>query len=403
MWTAALLANLIASTAAVPTATTVSYPVALSTTAPDVLAATAAADAIGAGARRFRPIDGARVELQPGGQFDPSARQFTSPAAQLVVEGRVSLLGLGGGQRALGEARAEEARASSSAAQQQHQLLVTRAWFARRAAELDEKAAAAAVVDATAVRDRLVRLTATGSVGADDVAEADAFVAELVLLAHDAEARRLEAGLTLARLLGADDEVGTAGELPVVEDVLAVAPSSARRDLEVAQSEARLVAQRQQLSEHDLRQAPSLGVALASQIDDARTGFVYGRLALELPSLDGDVAGRAALLAERHRAEAELALARRRHREAVVVAHHEVTHQRESVALLEERLLPALRERRRLAQRRQELGSGSVFELVTALRAEVTAARRAAIAVVVAREAEIVVALIAPAGAGSTP
>lgn len=358
--------------ATVPTTMSLAEAVLAADVAPMVAAARSSAEGLADAARRASVLDTVRFEVQPGGQFDPLAGAWVSPSGQLALEGTLSLAGVTGARRAVAAATAGVVAADSAAHRQDRRLAIVRAWFLRRAAEVDEAAVARASADAVVVQATVKRLAATNVVSADDIAEADAFVAEAGLLMLDAEAVRLETGLHLGRLVGVDEEVATDGATTLPPDAI----GSTRVDLAVAHAEEAVQQARATLHEHDLRQQPALGIGLAAQVDDPTAGFVYGRLSLTLPSLDGDVVGRAGIAWRLRTAEAELEEQRRLHQERIALVVHEVEHQQAARVLITERLLPALRERRRLAERRQALGDGVVFEVVRATRAENDAVRK---------------------------
>jgi len=378
MWLAVL--SMVAATTTAPTAATMTMSLAEAVLAADgapmVAAARSSAEGLADAARRASLLDTVRFEVQPGGQFDPLAGAWVSPSGQLALEGTLSLAGVTGARRAVAAATAGVVAADSAAHRQDRRLAIVRAWFLRRAAEVDEAAVARAAADAVVVQTTVKRLAATNVVSADDIAEADAFVAEAGLLMLDAEAVRLEAGLHLGRLVGVDVEVATDSATDGAATLPPDALGSTRVDLAVAHAEEAVQQARATLHEHDLRQQPALGIGLAAQVDDPSAGFVYGRLSLTLPSLDGDVVGRAGIAWRLRTAEAELEEQRRLHQERLALVVHEVEHQQAARVLITERLLPALRERRRLAERRQALGDGVVFEVVRATRAENDAVRK---------------------------
>jgi hypothetical protein len=79
----------------------------------------------------------------------------------------------------------------------------------------------------------------------------------------------------------------------------------------VARAAAAVAAARAALLAHERELWPTVGLGMQVQIDDARTGFAYGRLSISLPRVDGDPRGRAELLARLQFAEAELIEQRR--------------------------------------------------------------------------------------------
>jgi outer membrane protein TolC len=164
----------------------------------------------------------------------------------------------------------------------------------------------------------------------------------------------------------------------------------------VARAEAAVIAAKAALLAHERELWPTVGLGVQAQIDDASTGFAYGRLSLSLPRVDGDPRGRAELVARVHLAEAELIELRRARAERLSTAHHEVEHQQHTLQLVEEALVPAAIARREVAEKRHALGAGEVFELVAAARAEHEAGRRAALARVGVARARVTLALLDP-------
>lgn len=395
MWLTIVLSTLLGATSSV------TFAEALAVDAPAAVAADHSARAFADGAAGLRPIDALHFEVQPGGQFQPTTRAWTSPALQLVAEATVSWAGVSGARRGTVTSEGDVAVADAAVVRHLRRLAVAAAWCECRAAERDEAAAAEVVVDAVAVAASLQRISETGAVTADDIGEANAWVADARLQALDAEALRLEAALRLGRLLGTGGAVTTNGPLPEPAE-LVVAGLDGRFDVEVVRAERVVVALRAGLHEHELRQLPTAAVAVTSQIDDPTTGFVYGRLGITLPNLDGDVVGRATATGHLRRAEAELQEQQRAQVERLAAAVHEVEHQSEARALIDEQLLPALRERRRLAERRQAMGDGVVFELVRAARSVHDATRRSMRAEVQQRHAAIALHLQAPTRSTST-
>lgn len=384
------------------TALTWSEAVAAADDSPGAIAAVAGARALQDAAGRIAPVDGVRAELQPGAQFRPFDA-ITSPAAQLVVEGTSGAGALLGSRRESAREEAAVLAAEAAALRLQRRLLLSDAWCDRRAAELAEAAAHEALATARALQTRLERLQGEPAAGLvmalEDVIAARALAAEAALAVLDAEAARLEAGLRLGRLLGRDGEVSTGGGLPTPSQLTSsLSPDGPERPdgPEVARAEAAVVAAKAALLHHERESWPTVGLGVQAQIDDASTGFAYGRLSLSLPRVDGDPRGRAELLARVHLAEAELIELRRARAERLSTAHHEVEHQQHTLQLVEEGLVPAAIARREVAEKRHALGAGEVFEVMAAARAEHEARRRAALAGVGFARAVVTLALLDP-------
>jgi len=407
MWVQVMLFTLAASSPAPAPVDAVTWADTLGTAedAPGAVAARAGARAFADAAARVAPLDGLRAELQPGAQFRPFDA-VTSPAGQLVLEGTTGAGALLGSRR--DQARSDAAVLDAEAAAQRlgRRLQLSDAWCDRRAAELAEAAARKALDDARALQERLERLQREPAAGlvlaVDDVIAVRALAAEAALAVLDAEAARLEAGLRLGRLLGRPGEVAATGPLPSPAQLLSsssssLSPSSDGADgPELARAQAAVVAAKAALLAFERELWPTVGLGVQAQVDDASTGFAYGRVSLTLPRVDGDPRGRAELLARVHLAEAELEELRRARVEHLATAHHEVEHQQHTLQLVEEGLVPAAVARREVAEKRLALGAGEVFELVAAARTEREARRRAALAQVGVARARVTLALLDP-------
>ena len=269
MWLTIVLSTLLGATSSV------TFAEALAVDAPAAVAADHSARAFADGAAGLRPIDALHFEVQPGGQFQPTTRAWTSPALQLVAEATVSWAGVSGARRGTVTSEGDVAVADAAVVRHLRRLAVAAAWCECRAAERDEAAAAEVVVDAVAVAASLQRISETGAVTADDIGEANAWVADARLQALDAEALRLEAALRLGRLLGTGGAVTTNGPLPEPAE-LVVAGLDGRFDVEVVRAERVVVALRAGLHEHELRRLQSLSPVRSTIRPPALSTAVWG-------------------------------------------------------------------------------------------------------------------------------
>ncbi len=387
------------TTTAVPTSVSWAAAIDAADSVPASLAASASAGALRDAAGRMAPLDAIRAELQPGTQFHPFDA-LTSPAGQMVVEATAGSAVLFGTRQEHARSAADVLQADASVVRQQRRLQLSDAWCDRRAAELAEAAAHEALDDARTLLNRLERLQPLPAAGLvvsiDDIVAVRALATEKALAVLDAEAARLESGLRLGRLVGVASELATSGPLPHPGELPADDEPDPREGPEVARAHAAVVAARAALVAFERELGPTLGVGIQAQLDDGDTGFAYGRVSVSVPRLDGDPRARAELLARIHLAEAELIELRRARSERLSLARHEVEHQAHTVSLVDNGLVPAALERRRIAEKRHALGAADIFEVVTAARAEHEARRRGLLARVELARAHMTLSLLDP-------
>lgn len=305
------------------------------------------------------------AELLPGLRAAP--RGVENPAVQATLTVPFVLADLTSARKNI--ARAEVARTEAALLKERFDVEVhaITLWFRRAQSEARLRRTDEALNTAVAERAALEAAVAAGADTAIDIADFDAWLADMQAAHLDAEGAALEAGLALGRVVGVDVEVGTRGTAAVTT------ASSALDDAAVAAARASTTSNAALSTVTQASWLPIFGVGLAAQIDDPNTGFAYVRLSATLPSLDGNPADRAALVDSHGRARAaeDEALRDRNTRRALVL--HETQHAAEKLALMRDVGQPAAERRQALLEAQLHLGAGSIRDVLRARRAVIDA------------------------------
>jgi outer membrane protein TolC len=333
---------------------------------PRALARAESAEAWETAADAVLPLPAVLLEALPGARLTPAG--VANAAVQGTLAVPLPLADPAGARRALARAAAASARSEAGLLLFEAEAAVIGAWFDRRAAEARlvqaDEALVAARSDAAAVQTAVT----AGAADAADVAEHRAFVAEMVLFHLDAEGACFDAGLRLGRAVGIASEVGTSGPLPATL-ASRLPPHELAAQAAVASAEAAAVMAKNAT-------VPVIDVGVSAQIDDPDTSFAFARLGLTLPALDGDPVGRTAARAARTNAQADAEQARRTREVLVRGLMHELVHTEEVLDITAHELVPAARDRLRLAEQRRALGDGSIREVLRARRGVIEAVAR---------------------------
>lgn len=305
------------------------------------------------------------AELLPGLRAAP--RGVENPAVQATLTVPFVLADLTTARKNI--ARAEVARTEALLLKEQfdvEQAAIT-LWFRRAQSEARLRRTDEALHTAIAERAALEAAVAAEADTAVEIADFDAWLADMQAAHLDAEGAAFEAGLALGRAVGVDVEVGTSGAVAVTRS------SSALDEAALAAARASTTSTAALSTMTQAGWLPIFGVGLAAQIDDPNTGFAYVRLSATLPSLDGNPADRAALVDHQARARAaeDEALRDRNTRRALVL--HETEHASERFALVRDVGQPAAERRLALLEAQLRLGAGSIRDVLRARRAVIDA------------------------------
>ena len=317
-----------------------------------------------------------QVAVQPGFRLAPRGARAPELVAEILQPWNLS--GHGSARR---EAIAWEERAlaaSERATLLEQRLAVaeawTDAWRARRAWDDAEKQTALA----TSLSALVQKASALGAATAADVAEAEAFAAEVAMQALGAEGEVVTRGVALRRLVAIEGAgpLATRGALP--SPVLPPSASEAAALAAVGRlpmvAQARLVARAQRARAVEETAARGSWLALGGVVQrDAPRGLVLSVAGRFTPALwDHGARERGQLDADARLKEGDARGAELDARAAISLAFHEVEHTREVRALLDERLRPSVE--------RAAAGRRKLFEMGRATLPEVLLAERRAIA-----------------------
>jgi outer membrane protein TolC len=298
------------------------------------------------------------------------------PEGQLTLTQSFNLGGLAGARRAVAREEAEVATLEHRLLRQERRIAVARAWLETWAAQAASETAHEEEAAARELLARLERNVASGAVTRVELATARAFAAEAAALHLEWEGRRVEAGATLATVLGLDEIALADGPAPSFEDPrLAVEPASL---LPVKMAAAGLRTEQHRGDEVKAQWATSLQVSLQGGREAPNQWFGNVGLGITLPLLERGQRERSVHDANALRLSGEAAAAQRRARIALQLVQHELEHTAETLAVVKGQQLPAAQEAADLEARRYAQGEATLLEL-TLLRRQALAARIAAV------------------------
>jgi|APLak6261675434_1056106.scaffolds.fasta_scaffold00757_5 outer membrane protein TolC len=314
-----------------------------------------------------------QLVAQPGMRTEGGA---LGAEGQLTLTQSFNLGGLAGARRVVASDEAEVAALQHRLLRQERRIAVARAWLETWAAQAASDTAHEEEDSAKELLARLERNVASGAVTRVELATARAFAAEASALHLEWEGRRVEAGATLASLLGLDAIALADGPAPSFEAARVAVEPSALLPVKVAQGELRTEQNRG--DEVKAQWATQLQVSLQGGREAPSQWFGNVGFGVTLPLLEQGRRERALHEANAAKLSGELSLAERRARIALQLVAHELEHTAETLEVVKGQQLPAAEEAAALESKRYAQGEATLLEL-TLLRRQALAARIAAV------------------------
>jgi len=334
-----------------------------------------------------------QIWLQPGWRaLDERDQGY---ASQYYFTHAWTLADLAGAQRRAAATERESLDASARQAALRHRLTAASAWVALFTHERLLVELAQQLADAQASSATMERAATSGVRTRADVAEAQAFAAEIEISLLAAEASATEARHVLAEAMGVapDPGLATAGEPPAPELPSLEALRQGYADVDaLPEIEARrlsALAMHLHADEVAAQFAPQLQLGIQLQ-NEAPSGFsAFGIAALTFGLADLGARSRAAALGEAEREEASIDTERVAAHRELEHAVHEVEHSRQEAEAVTLRLVPSLEALVAARDAALRAGAGTVFELVIARRRLAEARARSILAAGARTAAEI--------------
>jgi outer membrane protein TolC len=280
------------------------------------------------------------------------------PEGQVQLSQALNLGGLGAARAAVQQSDLAQAGLEHRLLRQERRMAVATAWVELWAAQEASRLAHEEEANARELLVRLERASASGGSTRVELATARAFAAELAALHLEWEGRRVEAGATVADLLGLPALAAATGPLPSLDEP-DLAALAAAQQLPVALAQRELLGERARLDESVAQWATQLQASLFGA-HEAPSQWVAGAgVGLTFPLLEQ---GR------RERTGHGAALAK------LQLARHELEHTAETLRVLAEGQLPASEEAVTLETKRFAQGEATLLEL-TLLRRQALGAR----------------------------
>lgn len=314
-----------------------------------------------------------QLVAQPGVRADQGT---LGPEGQLTLTQSFNLGGLAGARRAVAQDEAEVTGLQHRLLRQERRIAVAHAWLETWAAQAASETAHEEEDSARELLARLERNVASGAVTRVELATARAFAAEAAALHLEWEGRRVEAGATLATLLGLDAIALAEGPAPAFEDARVALEPSSLLPVKVAAAELRTEQHRGE--EAKAQWATQLQLSMQGGREAPSQWFGNVGLGITLPLLERGQRERSVHDANAHRLSGEASVAERRARIALQLVQHELEHTAETLTVVKGQQLPAAEEAAALEGKRYAQGEATLLEL-TLLRRQALAARIAAV------------------------
>ncbi len=294
------------------------------------------------------------------------------PRDQLQPEGSVGLahsvlLGnLGGARERVAKAHAavsDEAMREAHLVQRQE---VAHRWVDRWRADHAYALAKAQYERTAALADKFERAIGAGVTRAEAAtARADASAARVSLL--DAEGEVTHTALFLAEAVGCRGEMGVIGE-PWAEAGAIASLAEGRRSPAVAKLEAQVEAGAAENDLTTMQTRPQVGVGMTAEVDGTNTFRTMSNLSGTWAVFDGGHAQRAQIAAEVELLKGRARQAQIAEAQTLALYVHEIEHLTETGRVIDEQLLPQLREAVELERQAFALGESTAEPLAKAER-----------------------------------
>lgn len=317
------------------------------------------------------------LQVQPGGRR--IANGGASPEVYVTVNQRISLTSAGSKRRRALAREVDHDAALARLGLRDARRRIAQAWLSRWMAERGREASRSEV----ALADELVRMLGStfqaGEATLVDVAAARAWSAEALLSELNMEGQAFEAGVALARAVGAEDGEprATSSELPIIDlpeqAQLRVHARDVDDTVQVREAHAAQQSELARLSEIEAVKGPSFGVGAMAWREGTGDLAAVATLEVQVPLFDRGERERAVQAANTERARGRVQDSVLEQRAERVRLLHDLQHTAAVVHALETQLLRAANELAAAQHKRFQAREATAQDWVIARRAVLSA------------------------------